>query len=209
VLRDDNTGELVGLRRVSANSGAAFNAMPVYDLKSTSAANVFISSGGWMYFTTSAAKYKVDVQPIPADLDDALLSLEATTWYDRNEVEDYAAYQTKLANGEDTTDEDGNSLLMNTSQLRRIPGMVAEHVLAAGLGQFVTYDDDGEISGLMYERLGVALIPVVGRLRDRVVELELETMALRADHDKLRGEHDQLRADFDAVIARLAAAGIA
>ena len=56
--------------------------------------------------------------------------------------------------------------------LRRIPGVVAEDLDAAGLGMFVVYNEDGSPESVMYDRLGVALVPAVKALRDRVNELE-------------------------------------
>lgn len=55
---------------------------------------------------------------------------------------------------------------------RRNLGAVAEEVEELGLEHLVVYDPDGRPDGLMYDRVGVLLIPTVKRLRDRVDELE-------------------------------------
>ena len=50
--------------------------------------------------------------------------------------------------------------------------VVAEDVADAGLSQFVTYDEEGQVDGLMYDRLWVTLIPVVKDLASRLRVLE-------------------------------------
>lgn len=60
-------------------------------------------------------------------------------------------------------------------------GLIAEQVLAAGLGWAVVYDEDGEVEGLHYERVALALIPAVQRLiadRDQA-RTYLEALAAR------------------------------
>lgn len=51
-------------------------------------------------------------------------------------------------------------------------GLIADAVEAAGLGAFVFHDDDGEVLGIHYERVALALLPVVQRLISRVEALE-------------------------------------
>jgi len=51
-------------------------------------------------------------------------------------------------------------------------GLIADEVEAAGLGQFVFHDDDGEVLGIHYDRVNLALLPAVQRLLDRVQALE-------------------------------------
>lgn len=51
-------------------------------------------------------------------------------------------------------------------------GMIADAVEDAGLSHFVFRDDDGQVLGIHYERVGLALLPVVQRLLARVAALE-------------------------------------
>lgn len=150
----------IGLKQTSSNTLAGLNAPPNYDITSTAGANVYLNSSGWFYRSTSTIRNKLMVEDL-ANKDDAILSLRARTWIDRGEAEDYARYEDELAAGLTP------KTLMGEEPLRRIPGMVAEEVEEAGLTEFVIYDKDGEVQGLMYERLAVALIPVVARMRDR------------------------------------------
>jgi len=115
----------------------------------TSAANVFIDASGTFNRVTSAARFKVDPQPM--DLPDSLLDVPVKDWWDKAEV----------ARGE---------------QIRRVPGVIAEEVEAAGGEAFVTYDEDGTVQGVAYDRYALARTEVLARKLDaalaRIQELE-------------------------------------
>ena len=51
-------------------------------------------------------------------------------------------------------------------------GLIADAVEDAGLGEFVFHDEDGQVLGIHYERVALALLPVVQRLIGRVEALE-------------------------------------
>jgi hypothetical protein len=176
LLRDDQTGGLAGLRRWSGNNGTGFNAMPVYDLTTASAANVNISSGGWLQRSTSARKYKQDIQPVdPAVYEDNLLALQPRSWIDKGEAAAVAEYNRRIAEGEPVVDPDtGEPLTAAPYELQRYYGYIAEEVLAAGkLGWAVTrHDVTGEVEGLAYDRLAAAVIPIVSKYRTRLRNLE-------------------------------------
>lgn len=141
----------------------------VNHLTGSQGANVHMQSDGTIWRSTSSRRTKLDEAPIESeidDFDDRILSLVAKTWYDRAAVEAYSDRLSAEAEGEEFVGVEVSD------PFARIPGMVAEDVLDAGLKAFVTFDEDGNVDGLMYDRLGVALIPVVARLRDRVAELE-------------------------------------
>ena len=129
----------------------------------SSSANVRVSGSGILYMQTSARRYKSDIAPLVGEFDSyedfeqRLLSIEPKTWIDKSEAEERAA-----------AIENGNV----PDQLVRHVGAIAEDFHDAGLSRFVTYDSEGQVNGLSYDRVGVALIPVVARLRDRVVALE-------------------------------------
>lgn len=152
-------------------SGGGIVSTAVYNRTYTSSANMYITGYGTIGRSTSSRRNKLCVEELP-EIDDALLSLKARTWFDREESESVAELYTLEDTGEPILDEKGVPIVDTPDELRRIPGMVAEEVEEAGLTQFVQYGEDGQVEGLMYDRLGVALIPVVARLRDRVVALE-------------------------------------
>jgi hypothetical protein len=125
----------------------------------TSAANVRQSAdGAELMRSTSARKYKLDIK----DLDYGLKALDLTprTWIDLNEYN---------ANNESS---DG---------LRRVPGFVAEEVEEAGLSDLVIYDDSGEVEGLSYDRMLVAIIPVIKNYQQRISALELEIKEIKGN----------------------------
>lgn len=146
------------------------------------------SSGGWpslivddnmnVFWESSSRKYKVAEEPITTtvpDLEERLLSVDAVTWYDKEDAEKYAALLDSEAEGAEPTQcsESGHDLA-------RIPGVIAEDLHAAGLGLFVSYGEDGEPMSVSYDRIGPALIPIVRSQRDRIDDLETRLAALEA-----------------------------
>jgi hypothetical protein len=69
----------------------------------------------------------------------------------------------------------------STEGLTRIPGFVAEEVLEAGLEEFVTYDAEGVIQGLSYDRMVAAIIPVMRHLNQEIETLKIEIETLRGE----------------------------
>lgn len=213
LLRDDQTGGLAGLRRWSGNNGTGFNAMPVYDLTTGSAANVNISSGGWLQRSTSARKYKQDIQAVdPAVYEDNLLSLAPRSWIDKGEAAAVAEYDRRIAAGEPVLDPDtGEPLTAAPYELQRYYGYVAEEVLAAGkLGWAVTrHDVTGEVEGLDYARLAAAVIPIVSKYRDRLRNLETQAnqrvTALEGKVTTLEGQVSTLQKQGQNLAARITA----
>lgn len=146
-------------------SGFQFSGIPT-----GSGTGLNISSSGWIQKNSSSAANKLLIEDIGYghdDFEDALLSIPARSWVEAGESERYAEYLNERASTFGPIPEHPNQTAPT-----RIPGAVAEEVHEAGLGEFVVYDQDGNPDGLLYDRFGVALIPVVARLRDRVVALE-------------------------------------
>jgi len=167
------------------STGTYFKATAADSRTTTRASNVNMYYGIF-YRTTSSAKYKIDPVEIPAEWDDRILSLKATRWFDKNETEAVAEYFRRV--------EEGESLegLAPSGKLRRIPGMIAEEVESAGLEDYVIYNEDGEIEGLMYDRLAVSLIPIVRRQKDRIVELENKVSTLEEKLNRLENLVEKL-----------------
>lgn len=125
-----------------------------HDTTSSAANAVLSSTDGRLVRSTSARKYKADIQDLilePADV----LALRPRTWLDRRQLE-----------------EDPDHDL-------RVPGFIAEEVEEAGLGIFVTYHD-GEVDGLSYDRITAAHHWVLKDHDDRLASLEAENRNLRA-----------------------------
>lgn len=117
----------------------------------TNAANVFQDgTTGQFYRVGSAARFKIDAQLL--DVDPGVLDgVRVKDWLDAGEVRRGVAE-------------------------RRIPGVIAEEVEAAGGETFCTYDDEGTITGVAYDRLAVARTQVLAdRLQaalERIEDLE-------------------------------------
>jgi len=110
----------------------------------TSAANVFINStSGLLSRVTSAARFKVDPQPMI--LSGGILDVPVKDWIDREALE---------------SGDPG----------ARVPGVIAEEVEAAGGSAFVTYDEDGQIIGVAYDRLAIARTQVLAARLDAAME---------------------------------------
>ena len=106
----------------------------------TAAANAFWAADHHLARSTSLARFKLKKKAMTLEESESILGLVPKTWYDRAQVKANGGY-------------DG---------LRRIAGVVAEDVEAAA-PLFATYDDDG-LSGVAYDRIAVALIPLVREL---------------------------------------------
>lgn len=120
------------------------------------------SSGSWLMVapdgalirSTSASKYKTDIQrSYVFDYGDRLLDLPTATWMDKAEMKRYS---------------DGESEEKPTRNF----GMIAEDLADAGLEMLVQRNPEGGLEGIQYDRIGVALIPVVKQLKDKVKQLE-------------------------------------
>lgn len=139
---------------------------------------VVITSNSILGRRTSARKYKLDEQLVsPDDYDDALLSIEHKSWIDKSEYED----SQKLAEYREQRPyapiSQRQAEYVDEADLPRHFGAVADDFDAAGLSQFVIYDDYGQVDGLQYSLIGVALIPIVRGLRDRIESLEAQLSA--------------------------------
>lgn len=124
------------------------------------AANLHMDANGRLYLSTSSASSKVDIRDVTT-APERVLDVPVRDWYDRTEAEGYANFLAGDA-GEQVTD----------APFRRIPGVVAEELVDAGLSQFVTHGLDGQPNGVMYDRLTLLLIPLVRDLRARLERLE-------------------------------------
>lgn len=151
-----------------------------YNRTYSSAANMHITSYGTFGRATSALKYKVDVQPVDVSTyEDALLGIEHKSWLDKAEARDYEDYLAWEA--EHRYQPIPREMVETpTAPPKRHFGAIADEFHEAGLGQFVTYDQNGEVEGLAYDRVGVALLPIVRKQRDRITQLEDQMAALMA-----------------------------
>lgn len=120
---------------------------------STFSANMGIASNNRVYKLTSNAKYKAAIQPQTLATARKLLDVAPVTWFDRFQAEAYADHMAGVG-----------PALEDIPVLRRIPGVTAQDVAAAGLHEYVTYDAAGEMEGVAYDRLWTLLILLVKNL---------------------------------------------
>ncbi|MGW8953508.1 tail fiber domain-containing protein [Streptomyces sp. NPDC055709] len=116
---------------------------------------VWVEGDGTFCRNTSSIKFKENVRDYDIDAED-VLNLRPVI-YDRK----------------DTTNEDGSVKEGRKDEV----GLIAEEVEAAGLDWLVNYLD-GEVDGLRYDLLGVALLPVVQKQAAQISDLEARLVAL-------------------------------
>ena len=134
--------------------GAFVHIESVYRNTNGASPNVYVAPDGALVRSTSASKYKTDIQrSYVSDYGERLLELPTATWMDKAETERYV---------------DGES---QDKPVRHF-GMIAEDLADAGLEMLVSRGQDGELEGIQYDRIGPALIPVIKQLQDKVNKLE-------------------------------------
>ncbi|HDA2341765.1 TPA: hypothetical protein O7935_002528 [Staphylococcus aureus] len=150
----DNAGD-----RVASNS--------IYKRTYSAPANLHITSAGTIGRATSAKKYKISIENQYINEDDQfshskeILKLPIRTWFDKYESEIMAKEL-----------ESGKKLSDDTFKLSRHTGLIAEEVEELGFNEFVIYDDNGEIEGIVYDRLWVHLIPIIKNQQSKIEKLE-------------------------------------
>lgn len=135
------------------------------------AANMYIGgTTGNVFMCTSVRAEKLNITTVgKSDIPDPL-RLRPVHYRDKSEAENRA----KFLSGDWPKDEPEPNVP------RRFLGLIAEEVEAAGLTDLVTYDENGKLQGVAYERLAVALIPIIREQRDQLAALTARIDALEA-----------------------------
>lgn len=125
-----------------------------YAHTTSASSNMFVAADGTLYQTTSAARYKAEIErSYSTEYGEKLLNVPIATWYDKAEMKRYAS---------------GESDIVPV----RYFGMIADDLDEEGLDLLVRKSPDGELSGINYDRIGPALIPVIKNLKERIEVLE-------------------------------------
>lgn len=150
-----NSGPDMTMYGKTINIAGDWVRIPAAYAHTTSASpNVFTAVDGTLYQTTSAAKYKAEIErSYSTEYGEKLLNVPIATWYDKAEMKRYAS---------------GESNIVPV----RYFGMIADDLDEAGLDLLVRKLPDGELSGINYDRIGPALIPVIKNLKERIEVLE-------------------------------------
>lgn len=157
-------GGTAGARNLYLEASNRVVSSRIYNSTITSAANVAVISSGSIYRSTSLRKAKLAIDTLTVDDVRPILDIPTSTWFDRTNTEMYADY---------LTDPKGHPDGATAEPLQRIPGVVAEDVEPL-MPLLVTYDQNGELNGVAYDRIGALLIPLVKELTDRVTALEAQ-----------------------------------
>lgn len=119
---------------------------------------------------SSSIRYKQSVED--ASTLDAILDIRTRTWLYKSDVEQsnqLAAFREEQGEGPIP-----RQLGEASDTPSRSYGAIAEEVDELGLSDLVAYDQYGRPDALQYEMFGVALIPIVRGLRDRIEQLETQ-----------------------------------
>ncbi|UYG93181.1 phage tail spike protein [Cytobacillus firmus] len=144
----------------------------LYNKTTTGGANVHVNSSGYLWRSSSARKYKLQEEAIDLEEAKRILNVDPKTWYDKHSAEKYADLLTEESKGAEIDwDEVG------VSDVIRIPGLVAEDLIEAGLERFAVYgppneNGERELEEVQYDRIPVLYIPLFRELFNRVEVLE-------------------------------------
>nr|DAF48806.1 MAG TPA: Minor structural protein 4 [Myoviridae sp. ctfWc3] len=149
----------------SVNSRIALNGQyvhsyPTYNKTTSAGANVHVAQDGALVRSSSARKYKTDIQDADNDYGNKLIEFAPQKWIDKAEKKRY--------------EEDPD----NNKKPGYYYGLIADDLDAAGLDMLVNYGAEGEVEGINYDRLAVALLPVIKSLKDQVASLKEQLKAL-------------------------------
>ena len=133
---------------------------PTYNQTTSAGANVCVAPDGALIRSSSARKYKTDIQDASNAYGEKLIEFAPKKWIDKAEKKRY--------------EEDPE----NNKKPGYYYGLIADDLDAAGLDMLVNYGAEGEVEGINYDRLAVALLPVIKSLKDQVASLKKQLKAL-------------------------------
>jgi len=149
--------------------------MSAYVKHSSASANVVVADDGVLVRSTSASKYKLNINKLTdREQAHALISINAKTWYDKSETESIAKSMTE--------GYDENSF--GNPELKPYLGFIAEDFSNAGLETLVTRDKNGELESINYDRISAMEHLNVQELFSRVLKLEKEVYELRSEKNE-------------------------
>ncbi|WP_273750774.1 gp58-like family protein [Leuconostoc mesenteroides] len=147
------------------------HAETVYYHYASGGGNVYISSDGALLKSSSATKYKTNIEHETDSIQgDQLLTIDPATWNDKFESEQLERYHETGVEPERQINMEG----------KRYYGIIAEDLVKAGLEELVTRNEEtDEVEGVEYSKIGVALIPIVRDLRNKLNEQAVEIERLK------------------------------
>ncbi|MBZ1530683.1 gp58-like family protein, partial [Leuconostoc mesenteroides] len=147
------------------------HATTVYNHYASGGANVYVASDGALVKSSSATKYKTNIEHETDSIQgDQLLTIDPATWNDKFESEQLERYHEIGVEPERQINMEG----------KRYYGIIAEDLVKAGLEELVTRNEEtNEVEGVEYSKIGVALIPIVRDLRNKLNEQAVEIERLK------------------------------
>lgn len=133
----------------AASDGALITTQGIRSRTTTVAANMYVGATGNLAFSTSVKAAKIDVTDAESP---ALLNIAYRSWIDKQAMIDAV-----LGRADAPT--------------RRVVGAVAEEMEQVA-PELCVYDEEGNLSGVAYDRVALALIPILRGLTNRVEALE-------------------------------------
>lgn len=147
------------------------HATTVYNHYASGGGNVYVASDGALLKSSSATKYKTNIEHETDSIQgDQLLTIDPATWSDKFESEQLERYHEIGVEPERQINMEG----------KRYYGIIAEDLVKAGLEELVTRNEEtDEVEGVEYSKIGVALIPIVRDLRNKLNEQAVEIERLK------------------------------
>ncbi|MGO1301510.1 MAG: phage tail spike protein [Leuconostoc mesenteroides] len=148
-----------------------FHVPTVYSHGGSTGANVYVAADGAILKSSSATKYKTNIEHETDSIQgDQLLTIDPATWNDKFESEQLERYHETGVEPERKINMEG----------KRYYGIIAEDLVKAGLEELVTRNEEtDEVEGVEYSKIGVALIPIVRDLRNKLNEQAVEIERLK------------------------------
>ncbi|WP_436670344.1 phage tail protein [Lactiplantibacillus argentoratensis] len=155
-----NSSSLFGGNRILLNASYV-HSFSTYTNTTSQAPNVVVSQDGALVRSTSASKYKKNiVREYSSDYGKKLIQLPTATWIDKASVERYR--------------DDPSQPVPSINY-----GMIAEDLANAGLEQLVVRNKEGELEGIQYDRIAVALLPLLYEWKQIIENQEKEINELK------------------------------
>jgi len=157
-----STSQLYGGNRILLD-GEYVHSFSTWTKTISASPNVHVAEDGALVRTTSASKYKTNiVRGHSTNYGKKLINLPTATWIDKASVDRY--------------NEDPSQPVPGLNY-----GMIAEDLADAGLEQLVVRNNEGELEGIQYDRIAVALLPLLSEWKQIIENQEKEINELKED----------------------------
>lgn len=152
--------------------GMVFQSIPTYRRTYSTSANLFVTENGYIGRTTSAKKYKQDIEYID-NIDEAkrTLDIQPAEWADKKQMMSHARARAGISNPED-----------EERLARRYIGFIADDFADAGFEKLIVRDKTGAVEEFQYNRLSVYHHQMIKDLYNQIDTLKNEIKELKGDN---------------------------